>query len=223
MSNNIIFNHNFCESILNNYNSPEILNSYSSFFISIIPIVMGFPENIHFKNVSYMLLLNGFFSFYYHYYLSWSGKQLDEVTMILANYHGINGLIQLYSNKTESKLNLYNSMFMTMFIILNTIPQLDFLFPHIFGVYICSTVYLLNHSSKRYNCRMTVLLYLSYSLLGAIFWIISEVYCHPYTKYGHVFWHMLFPFGFYKILKIYDNLSLTNYSANKLSSPLLYE
>ena len=40
--------HNFCESRLNNYNPPEIYNSYTSLFITIIPFIMGFPKNIIF-------------------------------------------------------------------------------------------------------------------------------------------------------------------------------
>ena len=38
--------HNFCESRLTNYNPPEIYNSYTSLFITIIPFMMGFPKNV---------------------------------------------------------------------------------------------------------------------------------------------------------------------------------
>ena len=80
------FKHNFCESRLQNNNPPEIANAYTSLFITIVPLYYGFPENDYFLNVGYSLFLNGFASFYYHYYLNWLGKQADEITMILANF-----------------------------------------------------------------------------------------------------------------------------------------
>ncbi len=204
--NNIEFYHNFCESVLQNYKGPEILNSYSSLFISLIPIFMGLPQLINFKNVGYMLILNGFFSFYYHYSLSWLGKHLDEVTMILANYYGISGLIKFYDNNYQNKINRLNTIFLPCFISFNTIPQLDFLFPTIFGIYVSYTVYLIYDISRIYYNSKTIISYLMYSLFGAVCWSISELYCTEETKYGHVLWHMLFPYGFYKILLIYDDI-----------------
>ena len=203
--NSIIFHHNFCESKLQNYEAPEILNAYSSFFITLIPLYMGIPKNMYFKNVSYMLICNGFFSFYYHYTLSWLGKHLDEVTMILANYFGICGLLELYDYDYQNKINTLNTIFVPIFIASNTIPQLDYLFSLFFTFYIVPTVYIIYDVAKIYNYKKTVLSYLTYSLLGAISWIVSELYCNEYSKYGHVLWHIFFPFGFYKILKIYDS------------------
>ena len=46
MTNEVI--HNFCESRLNNNQPPEILNSYTSLFITIIPLIYGLPHNIIF-------------------------------------------------------------------------------------------------------------------------------------------------------------------------------
>ena len=106
--------HNFCESRLNDNQSPEILNSYTSLFITFIPLIYGLPKNIIFFNISCMLLFNGFASFYYHYYLSWFGKQADEIIMILCNYFGLCGLIKMnYANKNNRKLfYLMNICFM---------------------------------------------------------------------------------------------------------------
>jgi len=204
--NNIEFYHNFCESRLHNNEGPEILNSYSSLFISIIPLLMGLPKNVQFRNVSYMLILNGFFSFYYHYYLSWFGKQLDEVTMILANYFGISGLLELYDIKYQNKMNTINTIVLPCFIAFNTIPQYDQVFPVLFGVYVSYGVYLIYDISKTYYNMKTVMSYLLYSLVGALCWMTSEHYCIEETKYGHVVWHILFPYGFYQILKLYDTL-----------------
>ena len=48
--------------------------------------------------------------------------------------------------------------------------------------------------------------YLLYSLVGAICWITSEHYCIEETKYGHVLWHMLFPYGFYRLILDFDKI-----------------
>ncbi len=42
------------------------------------------------------------------------------------------------------------------------------------------------------------------SLLGGIFWIISELNCNEVTQYGHVLWHILFPLGLYRIILSVD-------------------
>jgi len=207
MDNNIIFTHNFCESRLQNNEGPELLNSYSSLFITIIPLIIGIPKNIFFKNASYMIIMNGFFSFYYHYYLSWFGKHLDEVTMILANYFGICGLLNIYNNEQyQDKINKINTILMPLFLCVNTIPQLDYLFPTLFGIYISYSVYLILDIADMYNYKKTVYSYLLYSLCGSLSWIISESYCNSISIYGHVMWHLLFPIGFYNILIIYDRI-----------------
>lgn len=202
--NYIEFNHNFCESRLQNNLPPEILNAYSSFFISLIPIIEGIPDNIYLKNVSYLLMANGVFSFYYHYTLTWFGKHLDEVTMILANYYGINGLLSFHRLNYDPNLKILNLIFCAVFISFNAIPEYDYLFPTIFGCYSFITVYLIRAIANIYEYRKTVDGYLLYSLFGALCWIFSETICNNETKYGHVIWHMLFPYGFYKILKLFD-------------------
>ena len=112
------FHHNFCESRLQNNDPPEIYNAFTSFAISVVPFVYGFPKYYPFTNVAYLLILNGFGSCYYHYFLTWLGKQADEIPMILANYFAISGLIQLYyptgktkNNTTFGNLPLYVRIF----------------------------------------------------------------------------------------------------------------
>lgn len=205
--NYIVYNHNFCESRLQGLKPPELLNAYSSFFISLIPVILGIPNNKqNFKNVSYLLILNGFCSFYFHYSLSWFGKHLDEVTMILSNYFGICELLNINYLQNSENLKIINLIFMSIFISFNTLPQYDFLFPYIFGFYALITVCLIKKASKLCNLTKTTNAYLLYSLFGAIAWIISENICSETTKYGHVFWHIMFPFGFYRILILYDNI-----------------
>jgi hypothetical protein len=205
MNNN--FEHNFCESRLNNNLPPEIYNSYTSLAITFIPLIMGFPKSNTFYNVACMLAFNGCASFYYHYTLSWIGKQADEVSMILASYFGIWGLLEMYyvGNQTLSNwYNGWNSMFMIIFIVMNTLVKYDVLFPYLFSMYIGVVLYLIDIVSKKYNRVYRP--YLMISFTGASCWILSEIHCTEYTKYGHVVWHVLFPLGFYKLIMRFDDM-----------------
>ena len=205
MNNN--FEHNFCESRLNNNVPPEIYNSYTSLAITFIPLIMGFPKSNTFYNVACMLAFNGCASFYYHYTLSWIGKQADEVSMILASYFGIWGLLEMYyaGNQTLSNwYNGWNSMFMIIFIVINTLVKYDVLFPYLFSMYIGVVLYLIDIVSKKYNRIYRP--YLMISFTGASCWILSEIHCTEYTKYGHVVWHVLFPLGFYKLIMRFDDM-----------------
>lgn len=203
MENEIV--HNFCESRLNNNEPPEYFNSYTSLFITIIPLLLGFPRSNIFYNVACMLAFNGFASFYYHYTLTWIGKQADEISMILANYYGIWGLLKMYYFHKKDKLNWYNgwnSMFMICFIIFNTLLRFDYLFPCIFSIYISISLYYIKEVANKHS--IVYKKYLLISFTGATCWIISEISCNEYTVYGHVLWHILFPSGFYHLVLLYD-------------------
>ena len=215
MNNN--FEHNFCESRLNNNLPPEIYNSYTSLAITFIPLIMGFPKSNTFYNVACMLAFNGCASFYYHYTLSWIGKQADEVSMILASYFGIWGLLEMYYTNNQTLSNWYNgwnSMFMIIFIVINTLVKYDVLFPYLFSMYIGVVLYLIDIVSKKYNKIYRP--YLMISFTGASCWILSEIHCTEYTKYGHVVWHVLFPLGFYKLIMRFDDMK---YLQNRGSQP----
>ena len=202
---NLEFSHNFCESRLTNNTPPEIYNAYSSLIITTFPLVLGFPKNAVFYNLACMLAFNGCASFYYHYYLDWVGKQADEMSMILATYYGIWGLLKMYFIKNKEVINKYNglnSIFMIMFLIFNTISKYDFLFPTLFTIYMCVALNLIYKVSKKYHYPYKN--YLIISFIGTKCWFISEVFCNEYTQYGHVVWHCLFPLGFYKLILYYD-------------------
>jgi len=201
-----LFNHNFCESRLQNDTPPEIYNSITSLAVTIVPVVSGFPEYHPFYNVATMFVLNGFASCYYHYYLTWLGKQADEITMILANYYGMSGLIDLgYSKSTTRKpLHIFNTLFMYGFMVSNTLIQNDHLFPTIFGVYIMGTLYMIRRVAYKYNASYKRYLFVSF--VGASCWIISEEFCNEYTVHGHSIWHLLFPLGLYQLILKYDKL-----------------
>jgi len=199
------FIHNFCESRLTNNTPPEIYNAYTSLIITAFPLLFGFPKNIVFYNFACMLAFNGCASFYYHYYLDWVGKQADEMSMILATYFGIWGLLKMYFIKNKELLNWYNgwnSIFMISFLIFNTNSKYDFLFPILFTIYIGISLGLIYKISQIYNYYYKM--HLMISLIGAKCWFISEIFCNEYTQYGHVVWHFLFPLGFYQLILYYD-------------------
>ena len=200
------FVHNFCESKLQDNKGPEYLNAYTSLVISCVPFVMGFPNYPLFYNVAIMLSANGFASFYYHYYLNWIGKQADEISMILANYFGMWGLINLYYKRSRSRnrLNRYNTVFMYGFLVMNTLIKNDYLFPTIYGIYVGGSLYMIYHVAQKH--QVPYKRYLFVSSLGALGWIICEHFCSPQTLYGHPIWLVLFPMGFYCLLLEYDRL-----------------
>ena len=205
------FTHNFCESRLNEFKSPEIWNSYSALVISIIPFLFKTPLAHELINVKYLLIFNGIGSFIYHYYLNWLGKHLDEISMILCNYFGINYLLNIYflNNKLKKNkkdfLKTINLYFCVLFTSLNTLPNLDYLFPNLFAVYLIPTIYLIYYICNNFDINKHFIYFsLGTSSIGVVSWIISENYCTEFTKYGHVIWHLLFPFGFYRVIDYLD-------------------
>ena len=206
----IEFSHHFCESRLTKNQGPELWNAYTSFFISIVPFLYHLPRNNILYNISTILMLNGISSCYYHYYLDWYGKQADEISMIIANYYGLYGLLNLFYKYHSgiSGLSLYynnvNTIFMILFIVMNTDPRNDYLFPFIFTLYLLPTIMLICKIGKRFNIPYKEKL--GISALGAFFWIVSEIWCNEFTKYGHVLWHILFPLGFYQLILNFDKL-----------------
>tara|TARA_A100001015_G_scaffold93691_1_gene104227 strand:+ start:2040 stop:2699 length:660 start_codon:yes stop_codon:yes gene_type:complete len=205
MNNQII--HNFCESRLNYNKSPEFFNTITSFIISLFPFIFGFPENISFYNSTVMLILNGITSFYYHYSLNYIGKQSDEIAMILVTYYTIFSLINIKFYEDKSKIkryNLFNLGFAYIFIVLNTDINFDFLFPYFFSLYLIPLIYLVIDIGFCYNIFIKYELFIS--SFGALSWIISELFCNNYTKFGHVIWHILFPLGYYKVVLKFDKI-----------------
>ena len=215
---NITFNHNFCESKLQNYQGPEIWNAYTSLIISIVPFIYGFPKYPLLYNVACMLSANGFASFHYHYYLNWFGKQGDEISMILANYFGLWGLINMHYKKSvkRNNLNRFNTAFMYIFLVSNTLINNDYLFPSIFGIYVGGSLIMIYRVGKMHNIKIVKNLCISF--IGASGWIISEHFCNHYTKYGHPLWHLLFPLGFYKLILDFDK-SKELYQTRKITNP----
>ncbi len=198
--------HNFCESRLQYNKSPELWNTATSFVISGVPFLYGFPKYPLLHNVSLMLAFNGVASAYYHYYLTWVAKQANEVSMILANYFGIWALINMYYQRSprRNNLNRYNTLFMYMFLISNTLVKHDILFPSLFGIYVGGSFLMIIQVSWKYDvpCVKNLLI----SAIGAAGWVISEHFCNKTTMFGHVIWHLLFPYGCYKLILDFDKI-----------------
>ena len=201
------FKHNFCESRIY-HNKPEIINSLSSLYIFLLPIIYGNPKNDILYNISILLQLNGLTSCYFHYNLNWLGKQLDEIPMILISYLSIWFLLKIYYNKDINLLNYYNywnSFYVIMILTINTFPNYSYLFPYLFGLYIFFAILLIHLVSVKFN-----IVYkkdLIKSGIGALLWWLSELDCTKWTYIGHLFWHILFPLGFYNLILKFDILA----------------
>lgn len=204
VNNQIIFQHNFCESRLQDDRGPEMFNACSSLIISIVPLCHKMVNKTYFKKVRYMLILNGGFSFYYHYSLSWLGKHLDEGTMLLANYYIMSEFIQYYDDRANTLLNIQNTCMLPVILAVNTIPSMDPYFSYIFTIYCMPTVISMMDYAKKYDSIGDLMIYGSVSFIGVISWLISENMCNEYTTYGHILWHLFFPLGIYRILLMFD-------------------
>ena len=85
----------------------KVLNvSFIVLYLLCSIFIFGFPNNGIFFNIAVLLQFNGFASCYYHYNLNWIGKQMDEISMILANYFGLWSLFKIYYRKKNNSINL---------------------------------------------------------------------------------------------------------------------
>lgn len=192
--------HNFCESRLNDNQAPETINSITALYMCYLPCFFGKPKNHLLSNVALLLQINGIASCYYHYKLNWFGKQIDEISMILANFFGLWTLLEFYFIESYVFYNQLNIIYMLLCISINTISSMDSLFPIMFGMYMIYTIYFIIITSYHIKLVNNIIL----SIIGFISWYVSEQYCNRYTYLGHSIWHLLFPIGFYKILMQYD-------------------
>jgi len=194
------FEHHFCESKVNQ-NKPEYINSISSIFMIFIPLIYDFPKMIGFRRVIILIMTNGFTSAYYHYNLSWMGKQMDELTMIFTIHIG---LVQMLNILNYRKKILYyiNDIFIIFLIAVNTFPMLDVLFPVLF-IFPLIELLILIGLLKKYLIDLDIRP-IFIAMFGSICWILSELVCNKYLYYGHAIWHILFPFGIIKLINNID-------------------
>ena len=195
------FSHNFCESKIF-IGQPEIFNALSSIFITILPLFYSLPRNISLRRVIYILMLNGIFSSYYHYNLTWFGKQLDELTMIFALYIGTLEILNILHHPDKKDYYILD-VYSILIIAINTLPNYSYLFPVLYFFGIINLLY--NIYKLTYKVHVIDPTPLKCSFYGFIFWILSEVFCNRFFYFGHSLWHIMFPLGFIQFIKNLDD------------------
>jgi hypothetical protein len=203
-----LFDHNFCEAtIYSTGQHPEYLNSFSSLFISFIGILgLIKPHNyLTLSMTSACLVVNGVFSFMYHYYNSIGWGLLDRMSMVIlainATYLFINDIIQKYPKYK----NVYHLLIASYYSLLLTVGGLhkEQLFNTMFGLFLISLSYFM------YN--LTTVFYIPYEIKrigwrgiwcivsSGVFWIGTEALCSHFSfikyMFGHVWWHVLVSIG----------------------------
>lgn len=197
------FDHHFCESKVYP-NRPEYINSISSIFMVFIPLLYEFPKMISFRRVIILIMFNGLASAYYHYNLSWMGKQMNEITMIFIIHIGLSQLLNIL-NYRKKIIYYFNDIYIIFMIAINTFPMLDILFPILFLfplIELLILIFLLKKFLIRLDIRPIFI-----AIFGGFCWILSELLCNKYLYFGHAIWHILFPLGIIKLINNIDNAS----------------
>ena len=224
-----LFDHNFCEStIYSAAQHPEYLNSFSSLFISFIGILgLIKPHNyLTLSMTSACLVVNGIFSFMYHYYNSIGWGLLDRMSMVIlainATYLFINDIIQKYP---EYK-NVYHLMIASYYSLLLTVGGLhkEQLFNTMFGLFLISLAYFMYNLTTVFyvpnNIKTIGWRGIKCIVLSGVFWIGTEALCHKFffIKYmfGHVWWHVLVSIGghYISLVPKYINMMKKRYQTD---------
>jgi len=209
-----LIDHSFCE--MNIYGkAPEYINSLSSLFLTFFGIFGFIFNNVNdIKNIYSALIVNGIFSFMYHFNNKIGWGLMDRFSMILI-------AIPCYTIAIDIlKLNQINKdilrIIITIYItILMTVTGLqhEVLFNIFFGLFLCSLfifMYIVQFQNNYYLIPKNILkkgwLGILYLILAGMFWIITEKLCYNYSfiKYlfGHSFWHFGCAYGGYLITLI---------------------
>ena len=191
----------------------EYLNSFSSLYL----FYLGFYSILKNKNlhsntifIYQCIVMNGIYSFLYHWTSFYGFKMFDELTMIIPIWFGILKLLEIIFHKNRNKYLSYSVLVNIIninFIVMNIFPFFHPFFPIIFGVECLSIIffcyYLKNSLDYTYNyhySRQGIFI----CLLSGVIWIVSEIFCHKYLILGHSIWHIGMPYGFHLIFKYID-------------------
>jgi len=95
--------HGFCESVGQTLPYPEIYNSYSSLFISLVGLVglfisLEYKRIYNIKIIYGILVVNGIGSFYYHYTQQMGWAVVDELSMMISIILGAHTLYLMIVN-----------------------------------------------------------------------------------------------------------------------------
>ena len=107
----------FCEGKINGV--PEYFNSISSLFISLISFGGLQTKVLHedVKSIYFILFINGFFSFMFHWTMYYGWKMFDQFTMIFAIWFGLKRCISITKFKNDICLfclNLVNTVILVL-------------------------------------------------------------------------------------------------------------
>ena len=221
------YDHSFCEASLYG-KAPEYINSITSLFISIVGFI-GIKYNHHHIYDIYVLysalLLNGLFSFGYHWTNNIGFGHLDRYTMILIAYSsissGIKELKYLYQLSDKSyKISIFlQQTYITILMVLCALKNLE-IFNVLFGIFLgLILIFIKLIDNKKSELNYKIVNTIKYAWIGifmiaiaGICWIIIEKLCHTFNimKYlhGHAFWHIFVSLGGYLTSLLIVNLSL---------------
>ena len=198
----------FCERKLNP-NRPEYLNCLSAFYISYVAYKElkngGLSKTAEF--IFWSIGINGICSFLFHYTATYLFKLLDEFTMIVPLWIGVNSLLHdlEYSTIYIGLLNIYNSTLL----VLNVFPWFDDFFPISLAlellalIPLCYQLSVMRHGLINREIRMSrqgLHGILISSASGAI-WFLTELNCNKYMLLGHPIWHIGMSTGMCYIVK----------------------
>jgi hypothetical protein len=221
------YDHSFCEATLYG-KAPEYINAFTSLFISLVGLI-GIKYNHHHIYDIYILysalLLNGIFSFGYHWTNNIGFGHLDRYTMILIAYASISGGLKeihyLYklSNKSYKTAIFLQQTYITILMVLCALKYLE-IFNALFGIFLgLILVFIKLVDNKKSELNYKIINTIKYAWYGicmisfaGISWIIIEKLCNTFNimKYlhGHAFWHIFVSFGGYLTSLLIVNLAL---------------
>ena len=213
----------FCESKL--YGHPEILNSMSCIFISLIPMIgLLYNKYIYNKltiNILLLLIITGFTSFGYHWTGYYIFKHLDEIPMVISIWFGLYNSITLIG--TNKFVYFIINLYFVIMLSINAVPVFNYLFPIMFGIaafLLLIPLYLYKYSDNQSQniVKNGVLI----SIISSIIWIISEKICNKYLILGHSIWHIGITLGMYYIMIGSEFSELKKYEKKNIKIKYIY-
>ena len=205
----------FCERKLY-LDRPEYINAISALYISGI----GYYNLVYFYNKSKSITLvyiciisNGIGSFLFHWYAWYIFKLLDQFTMIIPLWLGINKILYdlEYSKMSLSIHTIYN----ISLLVLTVFEEFDKYFSNAFALEIL-LIFPLYYQVLRNNNIVINQQYLLnnkggqgilLSSVSGLTWAITEKYCNKYLLFGHAVWHIGMSTGLCNIINYFYNNS----------------
>ena len=220
--------HGFCESHGYNLPHPEIINYYTSFFISFIGLLglyLNFLNHNHSQMINLincLIVVNGLGAAGFHYTQQKGWSVIDELSMMMALILGTSysfSLLLKYKIKSnyyklrmllDIILNCIFSFYLIFFYTITLFVESRKYFPIIFffpsisllvPVYFFKNYYIINNKKE--------IFLLNYSLKCCLYsfflWLFTEIFCDkiPFLKYfpGHGIWHIGFSYGMFLLIQ----------------------